>query len=1068
MRSGSLTSTAALGSGVRGAAISRARATQAMGHAAFRSSGAHGLLCGERKLITVLFADIVGSAGLIAGKDPEDANDLLVSILQTMIDCVHRFGGTVSQVLGDGIMAMFGVPFAQEQHALRACLAADLMISAMQEFGQSSAPVSTMPVALRIGVNSGEVMVQAMQTTAYPEYRAVGETVHLAARMEKLAKPGRAVISQTTLKLVAGHVKAEPIGMLKLALAAAPVQAFQVTRIDLSSRNAPHAPMSGWRPFVGRQEGMTRLREALGKAETGMGTVRVLTGDPGVGKSRLVLEFLATLQSSRFRIVECKLLPAGLAPPLEPLAQLVRQFLGIEDQWNDAEVREAVSASVESWGLTAMYALSSILGLLDVGDDDPTWTGLQPPERLKLAIETVAQIVLEGSQARPLILVLEDYQWAESEIRLFMERLAQQAISSRVLVVVTCRSHFDSEWAAWPNVTELKLSPFLQAESLQFLRSLLGQDPNLDELRDLLIRKAGGNPFFLEECVRGLFDRKVLFGNPGAYRLLHPVTRIEVPATVHATLAARIDTLASADRDVLLSAAVVGQNVDVGLLQDLTGLSRQRLLSHLNRLRHAGFLDRTRIMPNVEFGFRHALIHDVAYATLLKRHRRQLHAKVMAAVKKRRASQLVNKVALIAHHAFQAAIWPPAYVYCRKAGRLAQARSRNREAADFFRSALHVVERLPQTQKNVERSIDLRLEIAQTLLPLGKFKEAHRELAKARRSAVGIQDECRLGRIFSSLMVFHWNNANLASAIRSGKTALRTAREFEDLALEIQVAYRLGSLYVDRGDYALACRLLEDCCQRIPASSARDLFGLLAAPTVVCRSTLARGLGELGRFAEAIRVGDEALRLADEIGHGFSRIHASAFVGHVLLRKGDFERCLPLLESSVALCEATQSKLLLPLCTGSTGYACARMGDVRRGLSLLEEAVAIARNGGLVGHYILQLAWLAEAYLLAGLPDKAAEHALQALAWSLQHGEKGHEAWASWLLGEIQDASGDAFDPGAEAYFRKAQDIAAARQMRPWRLIAITALGNCTGGSGCGIGPDPNSWRQYPVMELLT
>jgi len=468
-------------------------------------------------------------------------------------------------------------------------------------------------------------------------------------------------------------------------------------------------------------------------------------------------------------------------------------------------------------------------------------------------------------------------------------------------------------------------------------------------------------------------------------------------------------------------------------------MPREELLAHLTRLQNAGFLEPTRIMPNLEYSFRHSLIHDVAYGTLLKRRRRELHELAMAAIERRRANQLANKVELLARHAFHAENWPKALVYCRRAGLRAQAKSANLEAVGYFEQALQAAAKNPRTPRYQKREIDVRLELVQSLFTLGRHDQVQRQLLITRALAAEVSDQRRLADVTSSMILYHWVRGELDAAVCRGQEAMAMAEKLKDVKCEIEVATRLGGTYLDRGDYQDACRLLKVTVDKIPGRLSHNRFGLLTIAAVSSRASLARTLGELGHFAEAVEVGDEGIRIADEAGHAFSRIYAYVYVGIALLRKGDFKRSLPLLAQSLELSRASRGKLLFPLASAAFGYASVRSGDTGQGLACLEESFERADQQALVLRLSLQVCWLAEAYLLAGQLEEAHMRAKDALQLARQYGEMGHEAWALWLLGEIHSEHAMAAGDRAEAYFLKAREIACARHMRP--LIAHTDLG---------------------------
>ena len=972
--------------------------------------------------------------------DPEDADERLLGILQIMIDAVHRFGGTVNQVLGDGVMALFGVPRAQEDHALRACLAAEAIhaMTRQHEMGRLS---SEGAVEVRVGLGSGELVIKTAQYQLDLKYRAIGEAVYLAQRMESAAPPGASLLGRATLNLVAEQVRARPFGAVRLKADSDPVEAFELSEINLNHRSFRSLSQGGSTSFIGRARDLDDLHRDLDCVAAGTGRAVVITGDAGVGKSRLLYEFLKGVGDRGCPIVSCDLLPSGFVRPLYASARIIRSLLPRQTEQGAQSLRDAVGDWLDALGLNDRYALPALMEILGMPAQDPVWAGLEPPERLQVLAKTVGGVVSETSRRRPLVLVFEDFHWADSETQMLVDELAGIIASCRVLLIVTCRTHHERAWTSWPGVTEREMRPLSRVQTWALLEALLGADPELEELKQLLADKTQGNPFFLEECVRAFEEVGSLAGAPGSHSLVVPVAELEIPISVHGALAARVDSLSPSERATLLCASVIGQRVDVSLLRELCPQPREELLARLSRLQQAGFLERTRILPNLEYSFRHALIHDVAYVTLLKRKRRELHARVMVVIEKRPAALLPCKAELVAHHAFHAENWPKAFAYCRRAGYRAQAKSANREAADFFRQALWAFQYLPRSIRIARREIDARLELVESLFPLGHHEEVHINLLRAQELANHWQDQGRRAKAASLMALYHWLRGSMPQAIKAERIALQLAKSVGNFEQEVPHIVRLGAFLADSGDYESACRLFEAANARIRREGAHRGSGLLIVASVGCLGTFARSLGELGSFAEAIRIGDDSMRIADETDHAFSQIYSSLSVGHVLLRKGDFDRSIPVLERSLDLCRMTRLRSAYGPSAVALGYAYVRSGQVSRGLDHLEDGFGNMGRQTLVLRLSLQMIWFAEAYLIAGRTRQAAEKARQALALAQENGEKGHEAWALWLLGGIRQHL-PAFGEGEpERCLRAALKIASSRHMAPLTAHCHFALG---------------------------
>ncbi len=689
-------------------------------------------------------------------------------------------------------------------------------------------------------------------------------------------------------------------------------------------------------------------------------------------------------------------------------------------------------------GIVAEDRVVPILALLDEASAPVSWRSMDPRGRLSRTVDAVTALVAAAAGERPQIIVLEDLHWADSEARALVAALAASIASSAVLVLATLRDYHNGlTLAPGSHVGECALRQFTAPESEQFLAELMGPDPALGGLKARLVRKTQGNPFFLEESVRALRDTGALSGRPGALTPAHDAVEFKVPDSIRAVIAERIDVLPDAERSLLFHAAVLGQGFDIAILRHFAGLSREQLFIQLEQLQSAGFVQRTRVVPNMEYSFRHALIHDVAYETLLRRRRRELHARAMGVIRRRPRDRVHGRTQLLAHHAAAAGEAAAAYVYGRAAGLEAQAKSRNQEARDHLANALAGLEKCRPTLRARHAAVDLRLEFAQSLFSLGQTEPAQPQLDEAQKRAEELGDQRRLSKVLSNRTLHYWIGGQLTHAIDSEKAALHIARDQGDNEQTLSSTVRLGLIMTDRGDYRAASILLARTSAKFSQDSLHRRFGQLSPAAVAGLASLALCYGEMGRFRDAIEFGDRAISIANDSGHGFSRVYAYLHVGMALLRKGDVSAA-PLLERALSLGEETHSDLLVPTCRAALGYAYTQAEGREEGLSLLAEAVSDFEQRA-VGR-ALAMTWSARANLAAGRREQAAELASQALALAEKHEERAQKAWAMCVLGEAYLTAGRDRLAKAEGLFRRARETALARAMQPLEAHCLHGL----------------------------
>ena len=545
---------------------------------------------GERKQVTVLFADVKGSMELLEDRDPEDARRLLDPVLEHMMEAVHRYEGTVNQVMGDGIMAIFGAPLADEDHAVRACYAALRIHEAVRWHGEHRWPLSAIPVSIRVGLNSGEVVVRSIGNDLHMDYSAVGQTTHVAHRMEQAALPGSTLLTANTFRLAEGHVEATPLGPMPVKGLLEPVEVYELTGAKLTHRRFDATALRGLTRFVGREAELTRLGRALVQAGKSHGQVVAVVGEPGVGKSRLLYEFTHSHRTHGWLNLESGSVSYGKTTPFLPVIDLLRRYFQLEPRSDQATILERISTKLLKLDPTLEPTLPALLALLDASVEDPAWQALDPPQRRQYTLDAVTRVLLRESQVQPLTLVVEDLHWVDLDTQAVLDRLIENVPSARILLLVSYRPEYQHDWGAKVYYMQLRIDPLQTGSADELLEALLGMDPGLQPLKRILLERTEGNPFFLEESVRTLVEMHVLMGERGAYRLMKALPSIQVPATVQAVLAARIDRLPPEEKRLLQSAAVIGQDVPFELLQAVAGLPYDQLRHGLAHLQAVEFL----------------------------------------------------------------------------------------------------------------------------------------------------------------------------------------------------------------------------------------------------------------------------------------------------------------------------------------------------------------------------------------------------------------------------------------------------------------------------------------------
>ncbi len=582
---------------------------------------------GERKQVTVLFADVSGSMDLAEQQDPEEWRKIMQRFFSILADAVVKFEGTVDKFTGDGIMAVFGAPIAHEDHARRACYAALQMLDDVSDYAAELRRGPGLNFSTRIGINSGEVVAGAIGDGEEGEYTAIGHTVGLAQRMEALAEPGRAYLTESTAELAHGFMVLEDLGQFEIKGASQPVGVFELAGVGAARSRLDLSRERGFSRFVGRDEEMTILDGALSEAERGEGAAVGIVAEPGVGKSRLCHEFAERCRARGVEVFECQAQAHARSIPFMPVLQMLRSYFGIVDGDPERIVREKIAGRTLLLDPGFTDELPLLFDFLGVPDPERPLPQLSAEARHRALRGAVCRLVRAPNRRQTMVAIVEDLHWMDEGSATLLGELISSVEGTLTLAIVNFRPEYDAEWAGAPTYRGVSLEPLGPDDTREMLRDLAGDDPSLDGLGELIHERTAGNPFFIEEIVRTLAEGGNLEGERGAYRLARPVEEAVVPASVQTVLAARIDRLSPTAKRLLQAASVTSKEVSEQALEMVSGLNRcDDYDAALAELISGGFLYEAELYPERIFAFRHPLTREVAYGTQLADQRAVTHA----------------------------------------------------------------------------------------------------------------------------------------------------------------------------------------------------------------------------------------------------------------------------------------------------------------------------------------------------------------------------------------------------------------------------------------------------------
>jgi class 3 adenylate cyclase len=987
----------------------------------------------ERRQLTIMVCTMVASTPLSADVDPEEMSERIAVFHKVVTDVAARFGGFVAQYLGDGVHVYFGYPVAHEHDAEQAVRAGLAVLDAIGALKASSGEA----LRARASLATGLVVVGEQGGTGDSRQRlAIGEAPSVAAQLQVVAAPGEVVISASTQRLVGGLFDCRALDAEELNGLPQPAEAWQVRAeaVGVSRFEARRAGKLS--PFVDRQEEMELLLRRWDQAKTGEGRVVLLSGEPGIGKSRITEILLPKLESDPLTHFRYFCSPHHTQSPLYPSITQLERAAGFEPGSSAGAKLDKLEALLSATAKNASRELALIADLLGVPTDG-RYPVLEVSSQQKREMTLTALLdQLDGVAARsPVLMVYEDAHWLDPTSLDLLDRTVARAPDLPLLLLITFRPELQQTWVGQPHVTMLPLSRLGRRDSAGMLNGLTGKAlPNA--VVEQVLEHTDGVPLFIEELTSTLLESGLLRETTDRYVLDGPLPPLAIPATLQASLVARLDLLGSV-KEVAQIGAAIGRQFSYELISAVAALASKDLDAALERLTASGLISRRGAPPIATYSFKHALVQDAAYATLLKSRRRQLHASIGKVLVDRFSAIADGQPEIIAQHFTEAGLASEAIEYWVKAGRLAYARWANREAVKCFEQALHLLEALPETRERLEQAIDLRIDLRNALSPLGEFERVFGCLREAENLARTLDDQRRLGQLSVFMCHNFYVSGHPMEALAFGENAQAIGDSLADIPLQVTGNTSLGGACLFAGHYRRAEACLLKVLQLLEGGLSRERFGLAGYPAVLARALLSWVFTDRGNFDEGMAKCQEATRLAEALGDPYDRAFAWWVLAHLHTSRGELGQALPLLERGLALTHEWHLNYFSVMDTGSLGYAYALTGRIAEGIPLLERALSAVETMGYRLVQPLLGLYLAEAYVLANRLEDALPLVRRALTLAREGGGRGDEARALRLLGDVTARLDSTED--TEGHYRDALALAEELDMRP--LLAHCHLG---------------------------
>jgi class 3 adenylate cyclase/tetratricopeptide (TPR) repeat protein len=987
---------------------------------------------GERKLVTVLFADVANFTSLSEKLDPEEVHTIMDGCFKILMDEIHKFEGTINQFTGDGVMALFGAPVAHEDHAGRACHAALSIQKAMDDYGQKVARDYGAEFKMRIGLNSGPVIVGAIGDDLRMDYTAVGDTTNLASRMERLAQPGTVLLSKNSYRLVKDYFDLNPLGKWDVKGKEDAQEVFELVKAGGAATRLKAAEARGLTKFVGREDSMAALIGAYEKARNGAGQVVGVVGEAGVGKSRLLYEFRNRLPQEEFTFLEGRCIHFGGAMPYLPILEILRSYFEIREGERETVIRRRVREKITGLEEKLQGILLPIQDLLSLKVEDEAYLKLEPKRRKEKVFEALRDLVVRVSQERPLVIAIEDLHWIDKTSEEFLDYFIGWLATTKVMLILLHRPEYIHQWGSKSYFTRIGLDQLSLKSSAELVKAILEGGETSPELSSLILNRAAGNPLFMEELTHSLLENGSIQMKDQRYVLARTPSDLQVPDTIQGIIAARIDRLEENLKRIMQVASVIGREFAFRILQAISGMSED-LKAQLLNLQGLEFIYEKSLFPELEYIFKHALIQEVAYSSLLSNRRKEIHKRIGGAIEELYAENLEEFYEVLAYHYSRSEAFEKACRYLKLSGKKATRSHALWEAFAFYKEAVELLQRLPQTEEIKKELIEVIRSMRTPLGILGFPEGSLSFFQLGERLAKESGDAEHIAAIYSGMGVYYSHMGDYLTAMRYTEEGFEEARKARDIELMAPLGYALCLSYIGTGQYEKIVHKMPEVINLLEKTEREsDVFTQAVNPYSYLCGNSGAALGYLGRFEEGKAYLEKALRNATRLGDPATLGMIQFLYGLLFYIRGNFRAAKEHLEKSIAYGEEAKYPMIIALALCTLGHALSFLGDPETGIRQAEEGLRIYVDSGIEAILPFCLWTMGSIHLDLRDLKNAGDFMEQALSLSRKNREEDREGLALVGLGRVLGKMKQPETEQAQKCFSKGLEILRNLKTKPW------------------------------------
>ncbi len=974
---------------------------------------------GERKIVTVLFADVADYTSISEKLDPEEVHQIMDGCFKIIMDEVHKYEGTINQFTGDGVMALFGAPVAHEDHVQRACHAALSIQQAIEVYGNEINKNTGLQFKMRIGINSGPVIVGAIGDDLRMDYTAVGDTTNLGSRMESRANPGAILVSANTHRLVRDFFEFNPLGEFEIKGKEAPQEAFELIKTGGIETRIGASVAKGLTRFVGRKNSMAVLLNAFDTVKSGSGQVVGLVGEAGVGKSRLLFEMRCMLPKGEYIYLEGRCLHYGSSMPYLPMLDVLRSYFNIKEGDREFIIEKKINERILGLDKKFESSIPFFKDLLSLKTDDNEFLKLEPEDKREKTFEALRSLMIRLSFEKPLILAIEDLHWIDKTSEEFIDYLIGGLANNPIFLILLYRPEYVHQWGSKSYYIKVGLTQLDIPSSSQLIQAILEDGEVAPELKKLILNRASGNPLFMEEFTHTLLENGSIEIKDELYTLSRRASEPQIPDTIQGIISARIDRLEDNLKRTMQVASVIGRDFAYRILQTITGM-REELRSYLLNLQGLEFIYEKSLFPELEYIFKHALTQEVAYNSLLLKRRKEIHKKIGKAIEELYSHRLEEFYEMIAYHYSKSENLQKAAHYLKLSGIKAAGKHSPIEAMHYYQEALRVLKQLPESEENKKTQIEVCLLSFVPSVTLS-FPEDYLQIyQEAEKLSNDINDERSLAHACSMICNFYRVRGESFQALEYAEKGFEIAKRTQDISEIAPAAMDLCIAYQAQGLYFKVINIAPDVLHLLEEKEKYFDFFIRAVAVYPSLCTFyGYALGMMGNFEKGAVFCKKGLHTAGEIGELRTLAWSEYLNGWFYFLKGNRKLIIEHFKNCIKYCEDTKWHSLTGYTFGGIGYGHYLSGDLENAPKSIEKGIKILQDIE-TRALVSRLYWLLSIPLYdSGEYEKALTAINDALILAQENNEKDFEGLSRIWLGRIlAKTDPNQYDRAEESIFK--------------------------------------------------